>query len=103
MGQKSRSKKNRKQKSQGNSVSVASSRPVVASITPDSLKAGGSPASRAAASLDVQTDFVRSDIVRIALLLAIVGLVIVVFYLVEAKTSYLTDGGRILSGFLKLQ
>lgn len=50
-----------------------------------------------------QTQYIRSDIVRICLLLVIVAIALVVLVLVNDKTTYIKQLGQHLSGFLRLQ
>ena len=52
--------------------------------------------------MDVQTEYIRSDIVRIILLLVVVAVILGIISLVNAKTSYLRQGGEKLGTFLRL-
>ena len=50
-----------------------------------------------------QTEYIRSDITRISLLLLAVAAVLVGLVLLNDKTSVLRDGGNTLSSFMKMQ
>ena len=110
MGQKSRSKKNSHKQKASNKQATQQRKPV--SVMPASLSGGEMPTPVASAAprhnakatvMDIQTEYIRTDIIRIALLLAIVALVIVAAYLFGQKTSYLDKAGTHLSSFFKLQ
>lgn len=79
--------------------------------TPASLSGAGFSAAASTPSkspakpaqlMDVQTEYIRSDIVRIILLLVVVAVILGIISLVNAKTSYLRQGGEKLGTFLRL-
>lgn len=98
MGQKSRNKKNRKP----NTNKTVAQAKAVKTVTPESLKSGSNPVTKAVL-MDVQTEYIRSDILQISLLLIIVALIIGGLSLMNYKTSYLKTAGKSLTTFLHLQ
>ena len=112
MGKKSRQKRNRQQKN--SSSQKEQTRPVQtrSPLVVPSLS-GGIPISEPGPrenpisqekipNFGEQTEYVRSDIFRISLLLIAVGLVLAILFLVNLKTTYLRETGRKLTSFFRL-
>ncbi|MBU6389447.1 hypothetical protein KGQ71_02925 [Patescibacteria group bacterium] len=109
MGQKSRNKKNRRSQATGQNRAPQKPREII----PASLAGGGvakaPTVSNAVAAnqknlspLDIQTEYIRSDILKISLLLLLVALLLVVLYLTNDKTILLSHAGERLTSFLRL-
>lgn len=113
MGKKSRQKHNRQQKnSSSQRVQPHPVQPRSPLVVPS--LSGGLPISvpvpretpvlqERTPNFGEQTEYVRSDIFRISLLLIAVGLVLAILFLVNLKTPYLKDTGRKLTSFFRLQ
>jgi hypothetical protein len=61
------------------------------------------PTQERALNFGEQTEYVRSDILRIVLLLVGAAIVLAVLALANAKTPYLEEAGRQVASFLRLQ
>lgn len=110
MGSKSRAKRQKNNPSPAKNQNVQPREPKM--TVPASL-AGGiySPVSNAfqsaralskATVMDIQTDYVRSDIFRISLQLVVVILIVIAAFLIGEQTGYLASAGSELSRFFQL-
>ena len=104
MGKKSRNKKSK----QNHNKPQQSAPRVVAGIEPASLSGVATEpvvqpqVNRNATVLDIQTQYIRSDITRILLLLVIIMLMLGGLFLTNHKTTYLKRAGQRVTTFLQL-
>lgn len=112
MGKKSRAKRNNPKSHASKSVAQqpAQEKREVKEVIPGSLS--GNPVAKAevkkhpinskTANLDAWTEHIRTDMLRIILLLVVIGLVILILMVFNEKTSFLKTAGSDLGNFLNL-
>jgi hypothetical protein len=115
MGQKSRNKKSKSHPVKNNQV--AQNSPMVSGDLPPRQKpsilqpSGAMPVQPVRisgngaqkATLFTNMDYIREDIVRIMLLLAVMAIILVILALLNAKTPLLINAGQHFSSFMRLQ
>lgn len=99
MGKKSRAKRTTSKPKPVQSV-ISQEPAALKQSAPSSLRGGTNSRVQ---SLESWTKHIRTDIVRILLLLVLVALLIGIFSVVDQKTTWLFSAGRDLSSFLRLQ
>ena len=111
MGQKSRNKKDRQKHHRPTRQPASASlpQPIQKETVIPSLAGGSAPvaakssAVKSALNFGEQTEYVRSDIRRIVILLAAVAVLLTAATVINRDSSLLKKGGRQLASFMKLQ
>lgn len=106
MGQKSKAKKQKNKSQAAKAAQVAHKQPAavaaIKEVMPASLS-GEAKATLKKSTLDMQTNYIRSDILRIVILLVVVGVILGALAVLNNQTSYLQDTGHHITKFLRLQ